>query len=340
MSFIDRFWYQHGHPLSLAVWPLSLLYGAIVKRRRLAYLRGRHEARHPGVPVVVVGNLTAGGTGKTPLTAYLATMLQQRGWRPGIVSRGYGGAAKGAPCPVGPQSATEEVGDEPVLLARATGVPLWVASQRADAAAALLAEHPDVNVILCDDGLQHYALARDIELCVVDGARGFGNGRLIPAGPLREPVARLQACDALVVNGASTVTLPARPRFTMTLEPAACWNLAQPQTRLEATALAGREMVAVCGIGNPQRFLATLQGLGVRARLCAFADHHRYTLADLPGGELIVTEKDAVKLAQLPDIATVSGRIWVLPVQARLEPDLADWLIERLVAGTHGRKTA
>ncbi|HSC81072.1 MAG TPA: tetraacyldisaccharide 4'-kinase [Chitinolyticbacter sp.] len=340
MSLIDRLWYRPQHPLSLLLRPLSWLFGAIGMVRRGLYRRGwLHRERLP-VPVVVVGNLTAGGTGKTPLTAYLAHALLAAGRRPGIVSRGYGGEVK-LPSLVAANADPAVVGDEPLLLARATGVPVCVYRRRAQAGRALLAAHPEVDVILCDDGLQHYALARDLELVVIDGARGLGNGALLPAGPLREPARRLARCDALVVNGGQSVAgLPDIPRFTMQLRPARCYRLNDAALTRSASDFAGEAVTAMCGIGNPARFFATLTALGLAFAPLALPDHHRFAPSDLPAGTLIVTEKDAVKLAALPDLGASGARIWVLPVSAELEPDLAAWLMQRISELVDGRETA
>ncbi|WP_148714991.1 tetraacyldisaccharide 4'-kinase [Chitinolyticbacter meiyuanensis] len=340
MQFIDRLWYCPGHPLSWLLRPLSWLFGFVGMVRRGWYRRGVFSSRRLPVPVVVIGNLTAGGTGKTPLTAYLAQALRAAGHRPGIVSRGYGGKAA-APQLVATDSDPAEVGDEPLLLARITGVPVCVHRRRAEAGQALLAAHPEVDVILCDDGLQHYALARDIEIAVVDGARGFGNGALLPAGPLREPLRRLAGVDAVVVNGVGRAAQPVdRPTFTMRLQPGRSYRLDDPALTTSAAELAGQPLTAVCGIGNPARFFATLTALGLAFTPLALPDHHRFTPSDLPAGTLIVTEKDAVKLAALPDLAAASARIWVLPVSATLEPELASWLMQRLSELVDGRETA
>ncbi|TJZ75542.1 tetraacyldisaccharide 4'-kinase [Chitiniphilus eburneus] len=341
MSFPDRLWYTPHHPLSLLLRPLSWLFGAVAARRRARYLRGTVARVRLPVPVVVIGNISVGGTGKTPLTIWLARALAARGWRPGIVSRGYGGAAV-APQAVSPDSNPALVGDEPLLLARATGVPVFVCRHRAEAGRALLAAYPEVNVILCDDGLQHLALARDLELCVIDGARGVGNGALLPAGPLREPVSRLAEMDALVVNGETALALPAGvPAFAMQLIPGHFHRLDDPGRTRTATDFITPPS-AVCGIGNPARFFTTLTALGLVFQPRPFADHHPFTLVDLPLGEVVVTAKDAVKLAALPGLGDAGARIWVLPVAAELSPDLAAWVTQQLESREkpHGPQTA
>ncbi|AOY01578.1 tetraacyldisaccharide 4'-kinase [Jeongeupia sp. USM3] len=338
MSLPERIWYG-THPLKWALAPLSLLFAAIGALRRMLFRHGLKRVEHLPVPVVVVGNLTAGGTGKTPLTAYLARALAGRGFTPGIISRGYGGQAEG-PTPVEPDSDPALTGDEPVLLARAAGVPVFVCRDRAAAGRALLAVHPQVDVLLCDDGLQHYRLGRDVELCVVDGARGFGNGWLLPAGPLREPLSRLAGVDAVVVNGAAARALHPQQfaqQFDMTLRPGRLYRLDDATITCDAADLAGDTLAAVCGIGNPARFFATLEALGLAFGRHAFADHHAYVAGELPPGTLVTTEKDAVKLAAQPEIRGDGARIWVLPVNAMLSPDLGQWLATRL---QNGRKAA
>ncbi|WP_432721882.1 tetraacyldisaccharide 4'-kinase [Jeongeupia wiesaeckerbachi] len=334
MSLPERIWYG-THLLKWALAPLSLLFAVIGAGRRALFRLGLKRIERLPVPVVVVGNLTAGGTGKTPLTAYLARVLVAHGYTPGIVSRGYGGKAEG-PTPVLPDSDPAQVGDEPVLLVRAAGVPVFVCRDRAAAGRALLVAHPQVDVLLCDDGLQHYRLGREIELCVVDGARGFGNGWLLPAGPLREPIARLAKVDAVVVNGGPAAV--AHPQcFAMTLQPGRLYRLDDPAISCTADALQGETLAAVCGIGNPARFFATLEALGLTFSRHAFADHHAYAADELPAGTLITTEKDAVKLAAQTAIRGDGDRIWVLPVNAMLSPDLGQWLATRL---QNGRKAA
>jgi tetraacyldisaccharide 4'-kinase len=329
--WLQRQWFERRR-LSPALWlllPLNALYvaGAALKRRRTV------PERLP-VPVVVVGNITVGGAGKTPLTSWLASELMARGRKPGIVSRGYGSEAK-APRPVLPDSSPNEVGDEPLLLAR-TGVPVWVGRNRAEAGRALLAAHPDVDILLCDDGLQHYRLARDVEIAVFDG-RGAGNGWRLPVGPLRESLARLKEVDAIVCNGAQDVRLlRSTPIFAMKLQPGCFWRLGAPEQTCSAADLVGKRLYALAGIGDPGRFFRTLEGLGLAFSAHPFPDHHAYTEADLAfaaDGILLMTEKDAVKCASLNVNA---GETWVLPVEAELSPALVDLILEK----TDGRQAA
>lgn len=333
-SFLNRIWYSRLSIWAILLWPLSMLFALLASINSLLYrCKIKSTIRLP-VPVIVVGNITVGGTGKTPLTVYLAQELTKLGWNVGIISRGYAraGIDANAPLAVTPKSHPSEVGDEPLLLARATGVPVFVARQRGIAGRALLAAHPTVNVLLCDDGLQHYALARDIELCVIDGARGLGNGLRLPAGPLREAPRRLRSVSALVVNGGNpALNLPhSTPQFTMHLQAQTCYQLTYPEVRRTASDFADETLTAMPGIGNPTRFFATLRDLNYRFTEQAMPDHHAFLVQDLPqNGAVIVTEKDAVKLASL-NLGADGDRIWVLPVAAQIEPNLADWLDAQL----------
>jgi tetraacyldisaccharide 4'-kinase len=278
---------------------------------------------------VVVGNISLGGTGKTPLLLALAARLRQRGRRPGIVSRGYGGNPGPEPVLVTPAHSAAVVGDEPLLLARASGCPVVVCPDRCAAVAWLLA-HSDCDLVLSDDGLQHYRLHRDFEIVVIDGVRGLGNGRCLPAGPLREPPARLAAVDAVVVNGGS-YRLPGGAALRMALRPLGLRQLATT-TWVAAPGLpadwgAARRVHAVAAIGHPQRFADSLRALGLTVDLRALPDHHPLGTADLEFGDalpVVITAKDAVKCAGIAD-----PRIWVLEVAAELAE--SDWAV--LLAG-------
>jgi tetraacyldisaccharide 4'-kinase len=343
---LTRAWYMARPPVWL--WPLAPLAGVfagLAGLRRLAWQCGMLQSVRLPVPVLVVGNLTVGGVGKTPLVMALARAFRDAGRRPGIVSRGHGGAAgrgRQAPRPVRADSLPAEVGDEPLLLAAQSACPVWVGRDRAATAQALLAAHPDVDLLLCDDGLQHYRLARDAEIVVFDG-RGIGNGWRLPLGPLREPLARLAPAPArplaaLVFNGAPDARVcraaPDVPAFAMQLLPETFYRLGAPACRATPAELAGRRLHAVAGIGDPARFFRTLSALGLEFTATAFPDHHVYTAADLarpPGTVLLMTEKDAVKCAGLDP-----GEAWVLPVRACLPPQLIDVLLEKI----NGRKAA
>lgn len=309
----DRLWYGRRRPL-WPLLPLSWLYRVIARRRRRKLASA---ARPLPVPVVVIGNITAGGTGKSPLTAWLAGYLQRQGWRPVILSRGYGGKpVNDDPLLVSADSAPSEAGDEPVMLAAQTGCPVVVHPRRLASARLALAKGLG-NIVLCDDGLQHYALARDLELVVFDGARGIGNGAVLPVGPLRETAERLDTVDFVVVNGAPGDRVPQHPRrHTMKLRPVALRNLVTGETRPPGTWLAGRDCVALAGIGNPGRFFDQLRALGATVDGRAFADHHRYTERDIATTDdrpLLMTAKDAVKIRPF-----AHDRCWVLEVEADL----------------------
>jgi tetraacyldisaccharide 4'-kinase len=328
--WLQRQWFEQRR-LTPALWlllPLTWLYSLLSGLNRWL----AKPVRLP-VPVIVVGNLIVGGAGKTPLTLWLAQQLKARGWQPGIISRGYGRSGDGV-IPVSADSSPAEVGDEPLLLARRSGVPVWVGRQRAAAGAALLADHPEVNVVLCDDGLQHYALARDVELVVFD-TRGAGNGWRLPFGPLREPLGRLATVDAIICNNLKSSLPASAPSFAMTLQPGSFYRLDDPQQTCSAESLRSRgSLHALAGIGNPGRFFQTLESLGLNCENHPFPDHHRYSAADLAfarDGILLMTEKDAVKCAGL----TV-GETWVLPVEAELSPALVELILEKL----RGRQAA
>jgi tetraacyldisaccharide 4'-kinase len=326
-SFPERHWYRLS-ALSLALWPASLVFRLLVALRRLAYRSGALPAVSLPVPVIVVGNIVVGGTGKTPLVLWLASRLRRCGWRPGILSRGYRGGAA-APMAVAASSPVSLVGDEPLLLARHGACPVWVGRDRVKAALELLAAHPECNVLILDDGLQHYRLARDIEIAVED-ARGEGNGLLLPAGPLREPASR--RVDAWIANSAPPGIHS--PTFRMDLRGDTFCSLAAPHTRLAAAAFARKKLHAVAGIGNPKRFFEHLAQLGLASVNHAFPDHHAYTASELDFGDcdaLLMTEKDAVKCE------TFAREHWyALQVEAELAPAFFDLILAKL----NGLKTA
>ena len=310
--------------------PAALVFGAAADARSALYRNGVLRVRQLPVPVVVVGNITVGGSGKTPLVAALARSLSEREWRPGIVSRGHGRTDLGGPPRiVAPDAAAADVGDEPLLLAR-TGAPVAVGRDRATAGYALLAAHPECDVVIADDGLQHYRLARDFEIAVIDAERGLGNGWRLPAGPLRETKRRLDTVDAVVTLMSPGVPAPsfARNAWRMTLEGR---DLVRVKDRLQsqpAATFGGAGVHAVAGIGNPDRFFAHLRALGIASTNHAFPDHHRFTPADLalPGARaILMTEKDAVKCEAFAD-----ERCWYLPVRAHVDPALVDRLVEAL----------
>ncbi|WP_019918561.1 tetraacyldisaccharide 4'-kinase [Methyloversatilis discipulorum] len=331
MSTAPALWRSRGVAAWL-LWPLSLLFRLVSSMRRAAFSAGLLQAERLPVPVVVVGNIIAGGAGKTPLTLYLARALAERGWRPLIVTRGYGGRAD-AVHEVGARADVTESGDEPVLLARRSGLPVWVGRRRAEAARAGLSAHPECDLVLCDDGLQHYALARDVEIAVLD-RRGVMNGFHLPAGPLRESIARLRTVDAVVLNGLSTPPEVVRTAFRMRLHGERFHRLDRPEQQATAADLRGLRLHAVAGIGEPARFFDYLRALGLDFVAHPFPDHHVYSSQDLAFPDcdaLLLTEKDAVKCYGLSDTP-----MWVLPVEAHLDPDLAGYIATRLAELKHG----
>lgn len=335
MLWLQRQWFR------LTLWhvvliPLSILFGLAVALRRSLYRAGLLRAVRLAVPVIVVGNISVGGTGKTPLVLWLAGFLRQQGFHPGIISRGYGGGAAGT-LAVDAGSDPASVGDEPLLLAKKSGCPVWVGRDRVDAGMSLLRAQPECDVLLSDDGLQHYRLGRDVEIMVVDGERKFGNALLLPAGPLREGISRLKSVDAVVVNGGTHLGMPLRNEFAMRLEGREFYNLLNPRLRAAPSDFRGKKLHAVAGIGNPQRFFEHLRGLGLRFEAHAFADHCAYRPQDLSYADadaLLMTEKDAVKCAGFAD-----ERYWALGVDAVLTPGCGEMVVKKL-RDSDGRKTA
>lgn len=336
---LTALWYRE-RPRPSLLQPLAWLYGAAVGVRRRAYRAGWLASERVGRPVVVVGNLTVGGTGKTPLTIWLARELSARGLQVGIVSRGYGASANHEPRLVNPASPWREVGDEPLILSRRTGCATMVGVDRVAAARALIAR--GVDVILADDGLQHLRLERDCEIVVIDGARGFGNGRLLPAGPLRESLERLRQADVLVVNGVPAhgslaAALTGRTPISMQLTASEAVPLDGAAARPLA-AWRGQRVHAVAGIGNPQRFFAELRAQGMEVIAHAFPDHHPFTAPELrfaDGLPVLMTEKDAVKCADYAD-----SRLWYVPVAAELSAPDARELLARVLMKVRGHEAA
>jgi tetraacyldisaccharide 4'-kinase len=336
VAFADRLvaaWYAPRlTPLTAALWPLSLLFGAAVTIRTWVYRAGIARRASLPVPLIVVGSIMVGGVGKTPLVRALAAALARGGWMPGVISRGYGGSNV-APRRVAPGDDPEAVGDEPLLLA-ADALPVWIGHDRAATARALLREHPRCDVILADDGLQNYALPRAFEIAVIDDARGFGNGHMLPAGPLRERRSRLDRVDALV----RLISGELRPRpsvdegrvTVMSYEPLAWRNLAQAGAVADVAAWRRGTLHAVAGIGNPARFFDLLGHLGLDPVCHAFPDHYRYSRTDLAFADataILMTEKDAVKCAAFAD-----PRYWYLPIRAHIDPALVA-RVERTIRG-------
>jgi tetraacyldisaccharide 4'-kinase len=338
MRFRDRLiaaWYAPKKTLlAWTLWPPSILFRAAVALRRTLYRIGVLRAHLLPIPVIVVGNVTVGGAGKTPLALALAGALIERGRRPGIVSRGYGGGNV-APRAVATGDDPRAVGDEPLLYAKA-GIPVWIGHRRAAAAQALVADNPQVDVVIADDGLQHYALARTLEIVVLDAARELGNGLMLPAGPLREPPARLNEADAIVRLVSRDDAHPARSGHAtrMWLETLPWRNVARGDLVPPFDRWRAGGVHAVAGIAHPERFFALVRKLGIDAQCHPFADHHHFVGEDLAFADaraILMTEKDAVKC-----VAFADERFWYLPVRAHLDPALVDLVLERI----HGYQAA
>lgn len=310
---VEKIWF-HRHPLGWllapVLWPLSRLFKLISGKRRNAYTSGRKPSYRAPVPIIVVGNITAGGNGKTPVVIWLVETLQSLGMKPGVVSRGYGGKAENYPLLVELETPSAQSGDEPALIKRRTGAPVAVDPVRSQAVKALLAQ--DVDIIITDDGLQHYALERDIEFVVIDGQRRFGNEHYIPFGPLREGLERLNEVDFLITNGGAAQN----NEIAMMLEPSDAVNL---KTGEKMSVQQLPQLVAFAGIGHPPRFFNTLESLGADVvKTQAFADHQAFEQTELQqlatqGQHLIMTEKDAVKCYQFAE-----DNWWYLPVSAQI----------------------
>lgn len=343
---LHRAWQRRGL-FALAMRPLSWLTLAITSCKRLAYRRGWKRAYRSDVPVLVVGNLYVGGTGKTPFLLATLEALRDRGWRPGVVSRGYGARPGAAPRTGRGALAAADFGDEPSLIASASGVPVSVHPRRARAAQALRSQYPDIDVILSDDGLQHLALARDIEVVVEDG-RGVGNGLVLPAGPLRESARRRQTVDVLVRNlGAAPLPDAAPPPagqpaiVHMQVRPAGARRLSDRRhSSLAELAASGRRIAAAAGIGQPERFFDSLRQAGLSlAQTLALPDHFDYRTSPfttVDAAVILVTEKDAVKCAHLSD-----DRLWAVPVAVQFsDPLFFDRLHARLLACSHSHLDA
>ena len=318
-KWLHKIWYQGGSSYWVLL-PLTGLYWLLVTSRRFLYsigLLGRHRAP---VPVIIVGNITAGGTGKTPVTIWLACELRNRGFIPGIVSRGYGGSKASASMRVDSASDPGTVGDEPVLIARRTDCPVVVDADRARAAQMLIDD--GVNVIIADDGLQHYRLQRTYEICVIDGSRGLGNRHLLPAGPLRETIDRLSEVDQVLINGRGTekseqLTTVEQNAIEFELVANAASRLNGSLTR-PLTGFAGTTVHGVAAIGNPARFFDMLRAHGIQVIEHALRDHARLTSSDLRFGDsfdVLMTEKDAVKLESVS-----SDKLWSVPVDLVIDP--------------------
>lgn len=310
MRKIQESWY-HPKPIRYLK-PFSYLFKSAVKLRRHCYQRGIFKQHAFDTPIIVVGNITVGGTGKTPLICYLAEKLKEQGFKPGIVSRGYGGKAKQYPMPVMKATSTDLAGDEAVLIAQKTNCPMVVAPKRVQAVQYLL-DSTDCNVILSDDGLQHYAIERKIEIAVIDGERGVGNGYCLPAGPLREPVNRLKEVDYIIQNGGQKN----QEFLQMQLHYGALYNLTDNNKQLPLDELKEQTVHAVAGIGHPERFFKVLEKQCAKVIRHKFQDHHKFKSKDLANFDdqlIIMTEKDAVKCRDF-----AKDTMWVLPISVQMD---------------------
>lgn len=344
--YFQQVWYGGKKP-PFVLTPLEKLYHRVVTKKREKFLLGSIVPYTPKAPVIVVGNITVGGTGKTPLTLFLVEAFKKRGISVGIISRGYGGSAKNYPVDVSKDALSAEVGDEPLMMHLRSGVPVVVDPDRVSAAKHLESHH-SVDIIISDDGLQHYALNRSIEIVVMDATRGVGNGRCLPNGPLREPVARLSSVDFLVVNGGDISTLKPEVKrvlgaegqcYSMMIEAEGIVSLENAEGDVTGKASGkrggitpGEEVYGVAGIGNPDRFFTTLREAGYRVVEKPFADHYQYQLADFNAmidKPIVMTEKDAVKVASLN-----IPNSWYLKVSASINSTLIDDIL-REIKTTH-----
>jgi tetraacyldisaccharide 4'-kinase len=324
-KWLSESWYK-PHAIRWLLSPLSGLYRLVSFIRKQCYFLGLFKQHRLPVPVIIVGNISVGGTGKTPFVIYLVQQLQQQGFKPGIISRGYGGHSDNYPVTVSNNSDPAIVGDEPVIIARQTNCPVVVSPTRIEAAHYLLEQY-DCDLIISDDGLQHYALARDLEIVLVDAQRQFGNQYCLPAGPLREPLSRLQDVDFIVYNGNVSDA-----SFNMTLSASNAINLPDFNVTKNIINFEGQELHAIAGIGNPQRFFNQLAQFGIRVIPHEFDDHHAFSKQDLEFNDnktILMTEKDAVKCQHF-----AKNNMWFIPVEATVSGNLDQLIIQQLT-GSH-----
>lgn len=328
MKWLTDSWYEY-QIIRFLLLPFSILYQIAIALRRLAYRLKFFKQHHLEVPVIIVGNISVGGTGKTPAVIWLATQLKQAGYKPGIISRGYGGHSEHYPHEVKPNSEPKIVGDEPIIISQQTGCPMAVAPKRVEAAEYLLKNY-NCDVIISDDGLQHYALARDIEIVVVDGIRLFGNRYCLPAGPLREPIPRLREVDFVILNGGSS-----QSQYIMTLNPGQVINVADAAIQRPLDAFKGIAVHAIAGIGHPERFFDYLRESGLMIEPHYFIDHHYFKAIDLHFGDshpILMTEKDAIKCR-----AFATDNMWYIPVKASINNNLEQHILTKLAGiSNHG----
>lgn len=330
-EFIENIWYSK-HPLGLVLIPFSWIYALFIMLRRLCYQAGILAVNQVDAPVIIVGNISVGGTGKTPLVIWLANYFKNKGFKPGIISRGYGGQPARNPQQVRPDSSPAVVGDEPVLIAKNTLCPVAVAIQRRRAAEELI-NHCSCDLIICDDGMQHYSLGRDIEIAVIDGQRRFGNRHCLPAGPLREPVSRLNSVDFVVSKHTA-----GRHEYKMEYVYGDLVSIVDPTRTMSISSLSGQHVHAVAGIGNPERFYLYLRNQKLQIIKHDFPDHYPYTLDDINFNDdlpVVMTEKDAVKC-----FGFANECHWYLPISANLPESFTyrlDALMKEII---NGQKTS
>jgi len=309
---LEYSWYNNN-VVTLLLRPLVWLYCSIMFVRRLAYAMGLLQRHRLSIPVIVVGNLTVGGTGKTPVVVHIAHLLKRSGYSPGIISRGYGGKARSWPQQVRPDADPTMVGDEAILISRRSGCPMAVGPDRAKTAS-LLQQHSGCDIIISDDGLQHYALQRDVEIVVIDGMRRFGNGLCLPAGPLREPVSRKEKVDFVITNGTAS-----RNEYAMCYQGETLISLSDNNKTCPLSDLKGQSVHVIAGIGNPIRFFEQMRRKGLEVIEHAFSDHHPYSAEDLVFNDdkpVLMTEKDAVKCQRY-----VTENSWYLPIEIEMKND-------------------
>ena len=325
MKNIDQYWYQTDRTPPLKLRLLSVLFGFIALLRRFAYRIRILPSAKMSVPLIVIGNITAGGSGKSPMVIWLANALRSRGYTPGIISRGYGGKANSWPQLVRPDGDPGSVGDEAIMIARRTRCPMVVGPQRVKAARALVKHWPEVDVILSDDGMQHYALRRDVEICIVDGERRLGNGYFLPAGPLREPASRLGCVDLVICNGGTAQA----QEHAMHFNAKALIGVNQVTKSADLADFAGQTVHAVAGIGYPERFFRVLEQAGITVIGHPFPDHHAFWEEDISFGDdlpVFMTEKDAVKCERFQ-----AKSFWFLPVEADFSVADSERMLELII---------
>lgn len=314
--------WQKKNFLAYLLWPLSFIYRIFIFVRRKFYQFHFLKINYLSIPVIVVGNITIGGTGKTPVVIALALFLKEKGWRPGIISRGYGGNTKHFPCLVHQNSNAREVGDEPILIAQHTGCPTIIDPDRSRGAKSLL-KRSNCNIVISDDGLQHLSFARDIEIVVVDGETRFGNNFCLPAGPLREPVSRLSSVDFVISKGIAQTN-----EFKLCLIPDYFYQLIQTKNKQSKEYFLEKKVHAVAGIGNPDQFFKALRKLDLNIIEHPFPDHYLFKPRDFNYGNdaiIIMTEKDAVKC-----LGFVDARLWCLRTKTALDNNFLNTILNRI----------